>query len=609
MNSQDRTASKTPLSGEPSFSYLGKTMQLENGNSLRVLRQIGKGGSGEVFLAQEICSETKVVFKDVALKIGCKDALEHEWEVHKRLDKKDNVVSPPINHLENIHFPCLQYEFAQQGDLRQYLNAFQRGVRQLTAMQATSIFLQVVTGVANAHSLKGRRQVIHRDLKPGNVLVFAGSDGKPDFRVADFGMAHANSNSETPTSKVKSETETVIQGGTIDYMSPQQRAGKHPDKRDDVYSLGKIWYQLLANNFDEGIGTDLERQLEKICPELPEEIKVLVKQCVDEERTKDMPKDAVELKDRLVKLQIAMRPPRDNLLNDLLIQRKWQVPILEHIAKEENRSEYSPFWGYVLKKKPDELIVTDRFFRERIIATGLPWSVRDYGTNIEMLLIPPGRFMMGASPEYLEAKPARPRRTGHEVLISNAFYLGRTPVTQAQCQQRMGSNPSFFSTTRGYQTSFDHPVEQVSWNMTQEFNSATGLRLPTEAEWEYACRAGSSTPRYGVLNDIAWHEGNSGEKTHAVATKLPNALGLYDMLGNVWEWCQDFCTPWQDQKNSVALYPTASTDSFVNPSGPMTGWRRVLRGGSWNTDTGNQLDGNRPDFIDDDIGFRVARTP
>ena len=600
MNSQDRTASKTPLSGEPplsSVSWVGKTMQLEKGKSLRVLGRIGVGGSGEVFLAQEICSETKDVFKDVALKIGRKDALEHEWEVHKRLDKKDNVVSPPINHLENIEFPCLQYEFAQHGDLRQYLNTFQGGVRQLTAMQATSIFLQVVTGVANAHSLKGRRQVIHRDLKPGNILVFAGSDGKPQFRVADFGMAHANRNPEIPYSKVTSETETVIQGGTIDYMSPQQRAGKHPDKRDDVYSLGKIWYQLLANNFDEGIGTNLERQLEKICPELPQEIKVLVKLCVDEERTKDMPKDAVELKARLGELQKKMHPSRDNLLNDLLIQRKWQVPILQHIAKKEKRSEYSPFWGYVLDKDPDESVVTNHYFRERIIATGLPWRVRDIRTNIEMLLIPPGRFMMGASPDDLKA--VSDEKPAHEVLISNAFYLGRTPVTQAQWQAKMGSKQSYINAQP------NNPVVGVSWNMIQDFNTATGLRLPTEAEWEYACRAGSAAPRYGILNDIAWCNYNSDRATQAVATKLPNALGLCDTLGNVWEWCQD-------------LFGNYSTASMVNPTGPMSGEERddrLLRGGVlgdyiYSYDCrASQRHSDSPDTIDSSIGFRVARTP
>ena len=606
MNSQDRTASKTPLGGEPppsSDSCVGKTMQLENGNSLRVLRWIGGGGFADVYLAREICKKTnevvknvalKIARKDVALKIGHKDALKHEWKVHNRLDKKDNVVSPPINHLENIEFPCLQYEFAQHGDLRQYLNAFRGGVRQLTAMQATSIFLQVVTGVANAHSLKGRRQVIHRDLKPGNILVFAGSDGKPQFRVADFGMAHANRNPEIPNSKVKSKTETVIHGGTEDYMSPQQRACEKPDKRDDVYSLGKIWYQLLANNLDKDIGTDLERRLNEIRPEIPKEIKVLVKQCVDEVRTDDMPKDAVELKDRLVKLQIAMRPPRDNLLNDLWIQRKWQVPILQHIAKKEKRSEYSPSWREVIEKDPDESVVTNHYFRERIIATGLPWHVRDKGTNIEMLLIPPGRFIMGASPDDLEAKSDE--KPVHEVLISNAFYLGRTPVTQAQWTHSAKTNrwPSF------YKGSDSRPVESVSYDMIQEFNTRTGLRLPTEAEWEYACRAGSSAPLYGVLNDIAWHQGNRGEprQMHNVLEKNPNALGLYDMIGNVWEWCEDF-------------FGNYSTATMVNPTGPMSGEEHLLRGGyfdSLHCSASMRLP-NKSHFTNSYSGFRAARTP
>ena len=136
--------------------------------------------------------------------------------------------------------------------------------------------------------------------------------------------------------------------------------------------------------------------------------------------------------------------------------------------------------------------------------------------------------------------------------------------------------------------------------MIQAFNTLTGLRFPTEAEWEYACRAGSSTPRYGVLNDIAWYKDNSGGETHAVATKLPNALGLYDMLGNVSEWCQDF----------RGIYPTAS---MVNPTGPMTGTSRLLRGGGWNTFSFNcraSLRNNEtPVGISSRDGFRVARNP
>ena len=193
----------------------------------------------------------------VALKVCLKRykaSLKREFKCHQRIGKHNNVVTPPISHLQSKEYPCLEYEYSVLGDLRKYVRDFQGkgGVRRLTPMQATTIFLQIVKGVAHAHSLKGKA-VIHRDLKPGNVLVFADRDGKPEFRVTDFGMAHASRNQKTPILSAASLTETVIHGGTEDYMSPQQRACEKPDKRDDVYSLGKIWFQLLANDMDTPI--------------------------------------------------------------------------------------------------------------------------------------------------------------------------------------------------------------------------------------------------------------------------------------------------------------------------------------------------------------------
>ena len=252
-------------------------------------------------------------------------------------------------------------------------------------------------------------------------------------------------------------------------------------------------------------------------------------------------------------------------------------------------------WAIVLEEKPDEFVVTNSDFRDRIIATGLPWRVRDIGTNIEMLLIPPGRFMMGASPDDLEANSYE--KPAHEVLISKAFYLGRTPVTQAQWQATMGSNPSHFI---GPYDSPSRPVEQVSWDMIRDFNTATGLRLPTEAEWEYSCRGGTANPRYGVLNDIAWNQDNSVFITHVVATKLPNALGLYDTLGNVWEWCQDFFGDYTDAR-------------MIDPSGSIKGSDHVARGGFWLSNCRDCRASMRfdcwPSCICCDLGFRVARNP
>ena len=145
------------------------------------------------------------------------------------------------------------------------------------------------------------------------------------------------------------------------------------------------------------------------------------------------------------------------------------------------------------------------------------------------------------------------------------------------------------------------PVERVSWNDCDAFCKKTKLRLPTEAEWEYACRAGQRTPRYGELDKIAWHRGNSQDTTHAVGTKKANGFGLYDMLGNVWEWVNDW-------------YGAYTADEQTNPQGPSSGSRRVLRGGSWNFSPYYVRSSyrylNAPGNSNyDALGFRVSRTP
>lgn len=198
-----------------------------------------------------------------------------------------------------------------------------------------------------------------------------------------------------------------------------------------------------------------------------------------------------------------------------------------------------PSWGTVLEQLPDPAVVTDTAIRDRIVLTGLPWRVRDNATNIEMLLVPPGTFWMGASPEDTEDEGNESPQ--HLVQLTGAFYLGRYEVTQSQYQGAIGTNPSAFV---GFANSPNRPVENVSWDMAQGFCAATGMRLATEAEWEYACRAGTTTPRYNALNSIAWYWAtsySSGQHaTHVVGGMIPNALGLFDMIGNVWEWTADW---------------------------------------------------------------------
>ena len=254
-------------------------------------------------------------------------------------------------------------------------------------------------------------------------------------------------------------------------------------------------------------------------------------------------------------------------------------------------------WATVLEWIPNPAVVTDANLRAAITATNLPWRVLDNGTNIEMLLVPGGTFMMGCSAGDTEC--LSDESPTHQVTLTNAFYMGKTEVTQAQWQATMGSNPSYF---QGQSDSPSRPVEQVSWNMIQGFNTVTSLRLPTEAEWEFACRAGTTTARYGVLNDIAWYNGNAGGTTHAVATKLPNALGLYDAIGNVREWCQDWY--------GSTYYATSPS---VDPIGPSGSTFHVIRNASYLRAGGEARSSSRsynyPSVGVKDDGFRVARNP
>jgi formylglycine-generating enzyme required for sulfatase activity len=265
-----------------------------------------------------------------------------------------------------------------------------------------------------------------------------------------------------------------------------------------------------------------------------------------------------------------------------------------------------PTWATLVEVMPDPAVVTDPTLRAAITATGFAWRVRDTATQMEMLLVPAGTFTMGCTTSNQYGCNSNENPT-HSVTLTQAFYLGRYEVTQGQWVARMGSNPSSFQGA-SYPDAANRPVERVSWNTIQGYLSATGMRLPSEAEWEYACRAGTTTAFNNGSSDdatvgtIAWYSSNSGNQTHAVGGKAANALGLYDMSGNVWEWVND----WYD-----GIYYSVSPST--NPLGPVSGTYRVLRGGSWRYVTNLVRSSYRfygtPGVPGDDIGFRAARTP
>ena len=221
------------------------------------------------------------------------------------------------------------------------------------------------------------------------------------------------------------------------------------------------------------------------------------------------------------------------------------------------------------------------------------------GITIDMIKVEAGTFMMGATSEmqnpWDDEKPVR------EVILTNDYYIGKYEVTQSLWQAVMGTNPSYFKGD-------NLPVEQVSWDNCLEFisklNSLTGrkFRLPTEAEWEYAARGGRKSRGYQYsgsfnISDVAWYNGNSGNKIHPVGMKQANELGVYDMSGNVCEWCQDW-------------YGSYVSSSQTNPLGANSGSFRVCRGGSWYFDTGNCRSSFRsrgnPDTRSRYLGFRLV---
>jgi formylglycine-generating enzyme required for sulfatase activity len=223
-------------------------------------------------------------------------------------------------------------------------------------------------------------------------------------------------------------------------------------------------------------------------------------------------------------------------------------------------------------------------------------TVMTNSLGMTLARIPAGEFLMGSSSYSRET-------TVHQVRLGADFWIGRNEVTQDEYRQVMGISPTGFQGDA-------RPVEQVSWEDAAEFCRRLGAReqktyrLPTEAEWEYTCRAGSRAAFcYGDddtrLGEFAWYDASAGAKTHPVGSRKPNAWGIYDMHGNVWEWCQDW--------DGDDFY---STGPGTDPKGPSTGEYRVLRGGCWYNRPvfcrSARRDSNRPDYRDDGIGFRVV---
>jgi formylglycine-generating enzyme required for sulfatase activity len=428
-------------------------------------------------------------------------------------------------------------EFAPEGSLEEWLCT--HGGKAPSIDKAIEMMLGILDGLAYLH----KRKIIHRDIKPANILL-----SKDAPRIADFGLAKF----------ILSETESQLLKGTPVYMSPEAWQGKR-NEQTDLWSACVVFYEMLCGD-RPFLGRGQPEVMYSICnlePQpLSDEIPGLLRDFVIRGLKKKVEERYATLNEMRHALQMAYQE---------VIQLAKQPTII------------TPEPVIVM---PDAEIVIEELEKRR--------------QQDSFVLINAGEFMMGGE-QYDDEKPV------HKVRISKAFEMGKYQVTQAQWELAMRNNPSHFK-------GVNLPVEQVSWNEVQKFIKKLNAekdgyvyRLPTEAEWEYACRAGTTGDYAGNLDEMGWSYDNSEAKIHSVGEKKANAWGLYDMHGNVWEWCAD----WYDEG-----YYKKSPE--VDPKGPDSGSGRVLRGGSWNYRAAACRSAHRsngaPGTRFNHLGFRLVRT-
>ena len=482
--------------------------------------------------------------------------------------------------------------------------------------EALRYFGQIAEALSYMHS----QRMLHLDLKPGNVMLR--TDG--EAVLIDFGLSKQFNDKGEP------ESSTTIGGGTLGYAPIEQAnyredsGGKLPVTMD-VYALGGTLYKMLTgerppvasdvmNNGlpeqplrDHGVSDNVIAAIDRAMqPKSRDRYQTVAAfaaalDCATEETEplpEPTPNPPVPKPTPVPDPEPAPEPEAEQP------RRKW-LPWVVGVAVAA-----VAFVAVMLLQRGDEpqpsidlpeglitAVASDTVAADSTVAE--PARPQHNLPEIAMVYVSGGTFTMGATSEqgsdaYDDEKPA------HSVTLSG-YYIGKYEVTQELWEAVMGSNPSHFKGD-------NLPVEQVSWNDVQEFlrklNAMTGkrYRLPTEAEWEFAARGGNSSRGYkysgsNSIGNVAWYGDNSGSRTHAVGTKSPNELGIYDMSGNVREWCQDW-------------FGSYSSSSQRNPKGPNSGSNRVNRGGCWFLDACGcrvSLRGScTPDDRGNGLGFRLA---
>lgn len=416
---------------------------------------------------------------------------------------------------------------------------------------AISLISQLLDAVEEVHN----RRMLHRDIKPDNVLITP--EGK--LVLIDFGSAREFAEGKTTT-----QTAMLTPGfAPIEQYSTRAQRGSYTD----IYALGATLYFLLTGEKPIPVTDRVAEDLippHKINPEISTQVSSAVMLAM-EMKPENRFQSVDEIREAITMLQNIADKKENQVKQKPEVSPRNQ----SYTTKNEDNS-----WKYFMLAA-FVLIFGFLFFKSDILKSiskqsHLPMAIQKL--NDDMVQIDGGSFLMGCTSEqindcYSDEKPV------HNVTLSS-FFISKYEVTQAQWNEVMGSNPNFIKNC-------DHcPVDQVSWENVQIFlrklNNLTGkkFRLPTEAEWEYSARGGRKTKKYlfsgsNDPNEVGWWKNNSSITTKLVGQKKPNELGLYDMSGNVWEWCSDYYS-WYDPQNQ--------TNPIINNS--LFPERRVIRGGS-----------------------------
>ena len=575
--------------------YLANNTLLQGGK-YKIVGHISSGGFGNTYEGVHTMMDTRVAIKEFFPKMFCNRdentshitvATQSNKELVDKLRKKFIEEAKAIFKMNHPNIVKVHDIFEENGTayyVMDYIDGKSLGdiVKQrgpLPEAEAVGYIRQVADALKYVHSLNR----LHLDIKPGNVMV----DATGHAMLIDFGASkHYDMESGENTS-------TLMGVNTKGYAPVEQSTQSFTkfSPATDIYALGATLYKLLTGITPPDANLLMAKE-ETLAP-LPS--------CISKSTHNAVLKAMTLIRaDRPQTIDVFLGLLDSKITNSFddevtmceEAEKVRQAEEKRRLAEEQKRKEAEQKRN-TAKKSSSKNALSQQIFSKTYTANGV---------SFDMMMVKAGTFTMGATSEMKDANSDE--KSTHQVTLTNDYYIGKTEVTQALWKAVMGNNPSYFKGD-------NLPVENVSWDDCQKFisklNSLTGqnFRLPTEAEWEFAARGGNNSNHCqysgsNELGDVAWYHGNSGYNTHAVATKKPNELGLYDMSGNVCEWCSDW-------------YGYYSRGLQTNPTGPSSGSYRVIRGDSWRDIAWSCRSSirvnNTPDFSDNDLGLRLVLVP